>query len=590
MQKKRFSLSLIVFVLGAWILVSCGAEPERSRKPSADWGRGLQIGTDAVGKVGMVVDDEEDSTLIHAIWPFDAEDGMIGIRYVQVGQAAEIKVDREVIQIEGQVRTPSLFDAQNGFFHLLWAKRINTAAKWQLWYAQIDHEGNLQGTPMLVSKAASGISQYIVAEAPNGELMIAWEDRESGGINLAGISALGEKQVHPVRIVTAGINPDMRIDEQGKVHLVWLDDDNNLFYAGFNSDAALPVFGKKLYHIGLGTGSTLDGPMLGLSDGLVYVFWSTLHRSGLEAGTARTEYLFFPQGAPEKTSAVVEVGLLPLEVQPYTLNAGSYTYTELVPASYVSMTSSFIYAPVAVLHPNEEMVIALATQQQYRLDANVQIAVAVMEDGVYKGYAIATKTQAISSNPVLDADGAGNLHLIWRDGFTKKKVYYTTTDVVTRTELDRPMLRDVTTLILAGGMESLSGILLFPLAFPWLFPGLVLVVIWRLYKNDEDLTNKVSRVILVISILMYQGSKFLIFPTMAEYVPFSAWVDIPAAWQFPLRIGIPLLILGFGIAFSERLRKRSKSLPSTLRYYIVVVLIDMVLTLGIYGVNFMGAY
>ena len=261
-----------------------------------------------------------------------------------------------------------------------------------------------------------------------------------------------------------------------------------------------------------------------------------------------------------------------------------------MPASFAGSAGRFVYGPSVIHNPSGELALALAAQQQHRLDGYIQIAVAIMDEGKYKGYTFATRTQAISSDPVLAADGAGNFHLLWREGFAKKDVYYTTTDAETRAEVDRPTLRDATTLILAGGLEGFAGILLFPLAFPWIFPGLVLVVIWRLVRNDEDLTHRVSQVILVISLILYQISKVTVFPTVVDYVPFSAWTDIASGWEFPLRILVPLLIFGISIAVSERLRRRSKALPSTLRYYFVVVFLDMAMTLGIYGVNFLGAY
>ncbi|NQU31242.1 MAG: hypothetical protein HQ525_11295, partial [Anaerolineae bacterium] len=531
---------------------------------------------------------EEDGETIHAIWPFWAAEGGTGIRYVQLGKPPRINVDQELIQTQGQVRTTRLFIAQNESLHLLWANRPDTAAKWQLWYAQIDHEGNIQGELLQVSDANSGVSQYAVVEAPSGGVLVAWEDVLSGGINLIEISILGEKQANPTRVVEAGRKPDLWVDERGKIHLAWLDNDNNLLYARTDVDVASPLSGEKLLHIPLGTGATLDGPVLGVADGNVYLFWSVLSQSGLEAGTARTEYVFFPQGSPDKVSDVSRIDVLPLEEQPYRTDRGSYAYTELVPATYISNTSPYVYAPMVIQHPTGEMAIALATRQQYRLDWYVQIAVVVMEDGAYKGYTIATKTQAISSDPVLDADGAGNLHLIWRDGYSKETVYYTTTDAETRAELDRPTLRDMLTLVLTGGLESLTGILLFPLAFPWMFPGLIVLIIWRLIRNDEDLSNKVSVALLIFSVFMYQGSKILIFPTMVDYIPFSAWVDIPASWQLVLRIGVPLLILGIAIWVSEWSRNKQQS--SSLRYYLVIVIVDTVLTLAIYGVNFLGAY
>lgn len=588
-MSRRFFFSFVFFLLGAYLLTACSSTPERSRKPSADWGRGLPIGTDASGTAGMVV--EEDGETIHVVWPFWAEDGRVGIRYVQLDGLAEVNVNKEVVLVEGQARTPRLVAAQDGLFHLLWAARSGTGDKWQLWYAQIyGIGGSLQGEPIQISEADSGVLQYVVAEEADGGILVAWEDVASGGINLTGISVLGERQAEVARVVEAGRKPAIQMDKQGILYLVWVDADSNLSYEKITSDTSLPVSGTTLLHIPLGTGATLDGPVLGLADDTVYVFWSVLYQSGVKAGTATTEYVVFPQNYVEALSTTSEIWVLPFEEQPFRNDAGSYSYSELVPAAYITRTSPFIYSPTVIQHPASEMAVAVASQQEYRLDSDIQIGVAIFASGEYKGYTIATKTQAISGNPVLAADGAGNLHLIWQDGFTGEKVYYTTTDPITREVLDRPSFQDITTLILAGGLESLTGILLFPLAFPWMFPGLVVVVIWRLVKNDEDLGNRVSQILLVISILMYQGSKILIFPTMVAYVPFSAWVDIPSAWQFVLRIAVPLVILGVSIGVAEGFRRGKDTQVSTLTYYFAIVVVDTVLTLAIYGVNFLGAY
>ena len=589
MIKRGKSLLIVAaFILGLWFLVSYSSTPERSRKPSADWGRGIPIGSDASGTIGMVV--EEDGAAVHVVWPFEAEEGIVGIRYVQIGEVAQINVDREVIKIEGQMRSPRLFAAQDGLFHLLWANRVDSTRKWQLWYVQIDHEGNLQSEPMQISDAGSGVLKYAIAENSNGDIWIVWEDVRSRGIKLTGISAFGEEQTQSTSVAAKGSNPDIEISAEGQIHLTWVNDQNDLFYALGDIDSSSSISEEKIFHIPLGTGASLNGPKLGVSDEFVYIFWSILSQSGLEAGTARTEYIAFPLGVPEAASALERIGLLPDEEPPYQPEDGDYSYHELVPASFVSRVGDFVYAPSVIQNPNGELVLALAAQQQYRLDWNIQIAIVIMDEGKYKGYSFATKTQAISGDPVLAADGAGNIHLLWREGFAKEDVYYTTTDPETRAKVDRPTLRDASTLILSGGMESLAGIFLFPLAFPWIFPGLVIIVIWRLARNDEDLNDRASQIILVISILLYQGSKVLVFPTIVDYVPFSAWVDISSLWEVPLRIMVPLGILGFAIFIAERLRRRSKDLPSTLRYYLIVVFLDMALTLAIYGVNFLGAY
>ncbi|MCP4142817.1 MAG: hypothetical protein GY755_21455 [Chloroflexi bacterium] len=587
---KRGKTFLIVaaLILGLWLLVTYSSTPERSRKPSADWGRGVPIGSDASGTLGVVVD--EDGSAIHVVWPFEAADGIGGIRYVQLGETAQTNIEREVIKIEGQMRSPRLFAAENDFFHLLWVNRVDTTRKWQLWYVQIDREGNLQGDPMQISDPGSGVLQYAVARTQNNEIWIAWEDVRFGGIKLTGISAFGEEQAQNMSVAAGASNPDIVVDSQGQIHLTWVDSEDNLFYASSNQNALSSLTKEKIIYIPLGTGASLDGPKLGVSDETVYVFWSILEQSGLNAGTARTEYITFPLGMPERVSSLEGVGVLPDEEPSYQPKEGDYSYSQLVSSFYLRDSSRFVYAPSTIQNPKGELALAVAAQQQHRLNSNIQIAIVIMNEGKYKGYSFATKTQEISSDPVLAADEAGNIHLIWREGFTKEDVYYTTTDAEIRAKVDRPTLRDASTLILSGGMEGLAGILLFPLAFPWIFPGLVIVVIWRLVRNDEDLEDRISQIILVISVILYQATKLLVFPSMARYVPFSAWMDVASVWEVPLRIIVPISILGISIFVAERLRRRSKDSPSTLRYYFIVVFLDMALTLAVYGVNFLGAY
>ena len=77
-------------------------------------------------------------------------------------------------------------------------------------------------------------------------------------------------------------------------------------------------------------------------------------------------------------------------------------------------------------------------------------------------------------------------------------------------------------------------------------------------------------------------------PTITTYVPFSAWIDIPASLVSPLRIGYPIFTLGLGILFAELNRRRGNE--STLLYYTIVVLTDVLLTLGVYGVAYLGVF
>ena len=72
---RRYLVILSVFLL-AWLLTGCEIEPERTRKPSQDWSRGLPLGTDVLGAAGMAVDLDGEG--VHVVWPLWSESKGIG--------------------------------------------------------------------------------------------------------------------------------------------------------------------------------------------------------------------------------------------------------------------------------------------------------------------------------------------------------------------------------------------------------------------------------------------------------------------------------------------------------------------------------
>ena len=116
-----------------------------------------------------------------------------------------------------------------------------------------------------------------------------------------------------------------------------------------------------------GTGDSLIGPELGLSDGWVYILWSILSQSGLEAGTARTQFVAFPPGNPEKTipSAVI---LMPEEEQPYAPYSGGLALTQLVkPPDQAWASTDYIMQPSTMIGDNADLAVALARWFDERL-------------------------------------------------------------------------------------------------------------------------------------------------------------------------------------------------------------------------------
>jgi hypothetical protein len=118
--------------------------------------------------------------------------------------------------------------------------------------------------------------------------------------------------------------------------------------------------------------------------------------------------------------------------------------------------------------------------------------------------------------------------------------------------------------------------------------GFGLLIVWRLIKNDEDLTFPTSKILLVIAIISYQVLKVLFLSPMLVYVPFSAWIDIPIHLEMIYRVGVPLVIFTVAIIAAQWFTR--KSTPATLTYYLIVVIVDCIFTLAIYGVILLGEY
>ena len=120
----------------------------------------------------------------------------------------------------------------------------------------------------------------------------------------------------------------------------------------------------------------------------------------------------------------------------------------------------------------------------------------------------------------------------------------------------------------------------------WLFPGLVVLGIFKLVRDMESMDTWLSWLVLVIGLISYQMLKWFTFLPLHSYVPFSAWIDVPAAWNTILRWGVPALIFGLACLVAE-LRRRSRSC-SVLVYYLIITIIDVSLTMVVYGVDVLG--
>jgi hypothetical protein len=280
----------------------------------------------------------------------------------------------------------------------------------------------------------------------------------------------------------------------------------------------------------------------------------------------------------------------PAEDPTYQPYQGDYPLTQLVPPLLsASASSNYIAQPAVAAGQGNELAAAVALDQAFRQQTVIQMALVLLEEGEVKGYQMAAKTETFSQDAVLTADNAGHLHLAWREGSQGQRVYYATTAPEARLVIDRLSVDDALNAFLTGGLEATAGILLFPLAALWLIPGGILLGLWRMTRDFETMADTGSRVLLILALGLYQVTKLLFLPTILSYVPFSAWLDIPAAWHGAFTVGVPVLIFALALTVAEWRRRRQPD-TSTFLYYVVVTGVDAILTLAVYGVNFMGVF
>jgi hypothetical protein len=584
---KPYSKKIPLFFLFLTLVLSisaCGSSAEKEMKPSADWSRSVAIGDSVSGSTGLSV--ESDGQRAHLIWPYDTNEG-IRLHYVQLDSSAQPLVESD-LDLTGQLKAPRLVASDQGYLHLFWSSREAGTLDWELYYQRLEEDGQLSGAPRRLSPPGAVIGEYTAISDRAGGAVLTWGKGSAGDLYILHIGPDGNILSGPEVYASQGESPNVRLDTDRNIHLVWRQG-ADIFYAATGLDQLDAIQGTYVTSLALGTGVTLSGPVVGITNEWVYVFWTLLSQSGTEAGTASTEYAASPRGSVDFSNS--ERIWIPAEEEPiYKPYQSSLSLTQLASVSQVpSQSSDYILHPNTIERQEPEMVAVFGVNQQLRLNRQLQIATLVLKDGRVQGYSMAGKTDHISDDAVIAADSQGNLHLVWREGAAGDKVFYATTASQAKAELDRINTGDVIGAALQGGMESFVSVALLPvIGFGWLLPGLLVVGVWKLFRDYENLRDPVSWIPLLIAILMYEGIKVVTLPTMTSYVPFSAWLEIPSAWDAFLRFGIPILIFLTALLVAYRMQKRYDS--STLIFYIAFGLTDAILSLAIYGVNFLGVF
>ena len=581
MKTGKLILLFVLLTVVGLALPGCGLDEAQSgRRPSPDFSRGMPVSDNVRGTPDMLL--QEATGAVHFVWPTAADD-QAHVHYLQLDEATEIVVDIDLDLPEGRQRAPRLLSAGGDNLHLFWGLRLPGSRGWELWHAQLDQSGNQVVEPSQVSPEEMRVGDYIVTQNNRGDALVIWEQDPAKGIWAIRVTA-GGIESDPVRLTEFGEAPGAYLEEDGTLHLTWLDE-RNIQYASFPDGELSQTDGQTMVSLEDFI-ANLDDPVVGVAGNWVYVLWSVFALSGLESGTGWTEYIAFPKGEPSRL-APARIWMLTDEEQPYVPYEGDYAMTVLAPAvTSPALSSDYILEPDVATGRENELAVAISSKQLFRLKELVQMAVLLFRDGEYDGYQMAGKTETFSMDGILQSDSAGHLYLAWRDG-TGRQLLFASTEPGLRGELNQLGQADVLQTIVGGGLEAVVGVLFFPLSLIWFVPGGLLLVFYKLRNDDETVNDPTSRVFLVIAIILYQATKILFLPSVMSYVPFSAWLDVPAGISTMLQIMVPILSFGLGILLAEWARRRRSDMSSPL-YFFIACGVDAIITLMIYGVNFLG--
>ncbi|MEA3349179.1 MAG: hypothetical protein U9Q82_01005 [Chloroflexota bacterium] len=577
--KNKRPLIIFVSIMFAIVLTQCSPAYPRSTKPSSDWSRGLRVAADAIGTPSIIAADKGE--LIDIVWPLYATETQQTLHYMQLDETATPVSEHNLSFSFSQVRIPHILPASDGKIHTFWESRTVSGGKWTLWYGLLDPTGKLLSTPEAISAPDIDMKSYHLAGDADGGVLVVWETNH--GIFGTHLDSMGKMLSEPIQITTAGKNPFISA-ENNNIFMAWWAESGirfQRFDTQFETSEGILISKPRL-----SGADELHGPVLETTDEWVYAAWSIRRQTGLEAGSAYTQFAAFPLGEPTLVEPNT-IQILPTILETYAAYDGAYTLTQLVPPVSTPYSSEFVYNPVPALNSRGEFALAITAKQEYHNQMVPQVVLTLFRDGQHIGYSQAVKTQLFSSSPALASDNAGNLHLAWREGYSGSEIYYATTAAIARKNLDKLQIADFAQAILAGLIEGLASLVLAPLiGIMWMLPGFLILVIYKLVRDLESLDSWLSWGFLIATLILYQLLKWISFTPLITYTPFSAWIDIPAAWSMPLRVGGPALIFACTILVAEW-RRRSRSL-STVVYYLIVTIIDIALTMLIYGVSFLG--
>jgi hypothetical protein len=344
----------------------------------------------------------------------------------------------------------------------------------------------------------------------------------------------------------------------------------------------VPSGGQRLTSFEFASSAVYFGPIIGLDTDRVYVIWSVQNLGGGLTPTAAFGYsVSFEPGNPSLANPS-PLALPPEALVDYTEYTSPYGYSELSLLPPQVYGGDFTNAPATVSSQESELPVAFSLVVQSPATSVMELAMLVLSEGQPVGYQLISKTPNASIMPAMVADSDLNLHLAWLDtaGFQEFDVYYASTSPEARTWLDRTTGDDVARGAADLAWGFISAIALVPIAIMWNFPPMMWVILFHIFRGDDDLGKLGAKIAMFIGIVIHSGAKLLLLPGLSAGTPFLQ--QVPSQWAAALSLAVPVLILVLALAAAYIYMRRSER-AILLPTYLVFAATDALLSVLIYA-------
>lgn len=591
MFMKRWSLILVLGIL-SFLVTACSGPDEHIWLKSPGWSRAVFLGGTAYSEAVPVVIDE--TGYMFFVLVEKAEDLESSyFRVLAFNQKVDALWERSLTDISLMRPSSIRFLLVDDGLQLFWIDQE------QLYMLELDSEGNGLGAPVLLSGDDEVDSFSVVADSDGNPVLWYAGPRDNPGVYA--LTAFDGSSL-PVGIDPDGIRVQLHYDQSNVLHASWLHYPvgygiSEILYAVYPRGIAWqPGQYDVVYTLSVSPTSALKGPTLGVDDAGTYLFWTVVVRSGVQAGTVQTEYVYFSNAQPSTIIGPRSIAMpsnysLSHEFLPNTaLDAGERVSLH---DANMSMTTELQEITTNTAAASElAIAFRMPTQHLWRKQRN-QVNVAYFRNGSPSSYQPLSFTPTFSTLPYLFSSEAGHLYITWLEKQESdwNTVYFASTAPLVKDALSRSTGREFLRIVAQVSFGMLVGILLAPIgAALWaVAPLAILFITSPLRKLGSSRVQAVFTVIsVIIAIAAYWLGKLATLPGMLDYVPFSAWIpDISVTLGIILRWLVPLLGSGIALVVAWYYTFH-RSNQSTLYYLLIYIGIDALLTVAIYAVLIYG--